>query len=51
MNIQTVAEQHSETLEDIAKFFIGLTYHRYGPGNRIPKPITLAQPIKTETIQ
>jgi len=49
MNVQTVAERHSETLEDIAKFFAGLGLkptqtHRAAS-------ITLSWPKVPETLQ
>ena len=51
MNVQTLAERHSETLEDIAKFFAGLTFYGHGPKSGLSKPITLAQPTKMEVVQ
>lgn len=63
MNIQAVAEQHSETLEDIAKFFEGLRFGRFEWHKRSKRgfnkhgrpmrstPVTLSWPVKTETIQ
>jgi len=51
MNIQIIAERHSETLEDIAKFFAGIIFYSHGPKNSLPKPITLSWPAKKEMTQ